>query len=697
MKKTIVIIFILFFVKLLSGQSIVSTNPQLKAAVIEGFTGINCPFCPAGNTAIQNAINNNPGKVFGIGVHAGFFANPESGQPDFRTDFGDALVSQASITGFPSATVNRHFFPDLAVNGGTGMDRSQYGTAAARIVQQPAYANIGFSSSFDSENRELTIDLEVYYVESPPFGVESNFINIAITENDIIGYQAGGSSNYSHQRVLRHFVTGQWGDEIENVSAGDVITKSYTYVVDDEWVAENCNIVAFVTETRQEIINAASAPLIDGFHNGEITPDYGRLFVDKSLLGGEEGQDSEFILTLINGFDAQSEFELSLEYSAPLDWDIYMNINGGVYYDNAELEVESYDTESFNLVVVPGNSPGVARCIVYLNSVDDPSLPEKMVEVFVVSGVDNLIVSGSGINTGVDAMDYQYVYEQALENAGCYSFGGIPGYALEEAFELEIMNSVKNLFFNIGYTVPVLTVEQTNLLTNFIDEGGNLFISGQDIGKDIMGSGGLSTAITQKMFYQNYIGAAYLNQGNDANNSISFLDDAIFSGLPGADLTDPYGEDLRPDNTVGHGSGIEFMHFPNDRAGGIRNIKNNGKIVYLSFGLEQIDNQAVRDSIILRSYKWFNGWEGESSVNIIDLESVKIYPNPVVNTLNLDIGTLETVSVEIISVGGKVILSKNIQNQISSIDVTGLSEGLYIVLIKNESKGLLLRSKFIKQ
>lgn len=695
MKKLLGVIIITGLAISLFSQEIVTTNPQLKAAVIENFTGVNCPFCPQGATAMQNAINSNPGKVFGIGVHAGFFAVPESGQPDFRTSFGDALVSQANISGFPSATVNRHYFPDLSANGGTGMDRTRYGTASARIIQQPAYANIGFNSSFNPDTRELTVDVEVYYVENLPFGIESNFINIAITEDNIIGYQAGGGSSYSHQKVLRHFITGQWGDEISDLSAGSLITKSYTYTLDDDWVAENCNIVAFVTETRQEIINAAQAPLIDGSHNGIITPDYGRIFTDESILGGEEGEMTEFNITVINGLDQQSEFEITLDYNAPEGWNIGFIVDSQIFYDNVTLSIDNLNTEQIKVFVTPNDVAGIAQCKLYISSVDNPSLPEKMTEMFVVYNVDNLIVNGSGTNTPVNAEDYQDVYINALSNAGSTSIGAIPGYALEEAYEKNILDGVSNIYMNVGYTIPVLTVGQTNLLTDFIDNGGNVFIAGQDIARDIMSVSGFSTAITQKTFLQNYLGVAYVNFGDDNNNVISFVEDPIFYGIPDSDLFDPYGEGLHPDNVIQHGTGIKFINFPNNRAAGIRNIKNEGKIVYLSFGLEQIEDVAVRDSIMLRTYKWFNGWEGESNVETIAMNDFKIYPNPATDNISISFeNEINNFEISIFSIEGKLIYKTIANSKNVNIDISEFTNGLYLIQIKSEEK--TYNSRFIK-
>ena len=690
--KRISILFslLIFFGISLIAQEIVTTRPQLKAAIIEGFTGINCPFCPGGNTSIQNVLNANPGKAFHVGVHAGSFAIPSGTQPDFRTNFGNALVGQAGVEGFPSATINRKYFSDLSATGGTAMDRTKYATAVQRIIKEPAIANIGFTSDYNPETRELTVNVEVYYVENMPFGQESNFINIAITESGIVGYQAGASSNYTHNRVLRHLVTGQWGDEISGMKAGDLITKTYTYTLNENWVASNCNLVVFISESRQDIITGVGSTLINGSHNGEISPDYGRIYVENSLQGGDVDETSEFELTIINGNESVAEFNIIPDFKAPEDWQVWYEINDEEFTDNTVISIDGDEIQIVIIKVRPGETAGSAQCRLFISSVQQPTMPQKMTEVFVISGVENLIVNGSGTNTNVVSEDYEIFYTESLTRAGCNTFGAIPGYVLQQAFEENMLVGVKSIFMNIGYTIPVLTVGQTLKIRNFIDEGGNLFISGQDIGKDIMAIGGFSTSSTQKSFFQNYLGAAYVNAGNDQNNSVQFLDDDVFGGIAEASITDPYGEGLKPDNIVRHGTSIEFAKFANNRAAGLRNVVNGGKIVYIPFGLEQVQNVAIRDSIIKRTYVWFNQEDiEENSIIGFNDNNINVYPNPATDFLMVSADFREQVSYTVYSLTGVIIKTGILDNSNQKLDISNLKQGMYFLKIHSDNDSFI--------
>jgi len=84
MKKSFIFLMMLAFLAgFLRSQTIVSTQPENKNAIIEEFTGIGCGFCPYGHKAVAEFIAAHPGDGFSIAFHQGFFAIPGPGQPDF--------------------------------------------------------------------------------------------------------------------------------------------------------------------------------------------------------------------------------------------------------------------------------------------------------------------------------------------------------------------------------------------------------------------------------------------------------------------------------------------------------------------------------------------------------------------------------------------------------------------------------------
>lgn len=264
MKKTTLLFLLTTFYSF--AQTIVSTSPENKKVILEEFTGIHCVYCPQGHAIANTLKNNNPNNVFLINVHVGGYSTPSTGEPDFRTTFGSAIVGQTGLTGYPAATVNRTSFSGYAQNGGTGtaMSRNYWTAAANQILNQPSYVNVATTASMDINTRVLTVLVEAYYTGNSP--VSTNKLNVALLQNNTLGPQTGGNmgSEYNHQHRLVNMITGQWGEEISTTTSGTFVSRTYTYTVPASYnniAAElgEFEVVAYVAETQQKIISGNGA------------------------------------------------------------------------------------------------------------------------------------------------------------------------------------------------------------------------------------------------------------------------------------------------------------------------------------------------------------------------------------------------------------------------------------------------------
>lgn len=251
------------------GQTLVPTTPQNKSVVLEEFTGIYCTYCPDGHARAQAIQDANPDRVSLINIHEGGFSVPSGNAPDFRTNFGTAIVAQSysgSGFGYPAGTVNRHVFPgrSMASGGGTAMGRGEWAVSATEILAMPSNVNMGVEATLDIQTRVLTIYVEAYYTGNS--AASTNLLNVALLQNNTKGPQTGGGmgNNYNHMHRLVHLITGQWGEVINTVSTGDLVTKTYTYTIPADYrgieaVLEDMEIVAFLTESQQEVPTGSRA------------------------------------------------------------------------------------------------------------------------------------------------------------------------------------------------------------------------------------------------------------------------------------------------------------------------------------------------------------------------------------------------------------------------------------------------------
>lgn len=256
-------------------ERFVDETPQNRKVVLEEFTGVNCGNCPDGHHRANALRDAHPGEVFLINIHQGSYAYPA--EIDLRTNYGDALASQAGINSYPNATINRHSF-----NGSIAVaDRTAWTSLSEGLLSTEAYANIAAKATVDWQTREMQVTVQVYYTGNSP--ASTNYLNVALLQDYIYGPQAGMNANmeqvdgnqYVHMHALRDLITGQWGEEITTTTQGSFVEKTYTYTI-PEAVREvpvemgNISVVAFLAEGRTEIITACEANL--SFTNGG--PDY---------------------------------------------------------------------------------------------------------------------------------------------------------------------------------------------------------------------------------------------------------------------------------------------------------------------------------------------------------------------------------------------------------------------------------------
>ena len=204
---------------------------------------------------------------FLINIHTGSYASPQGPGTDFRTSFGSAIAGQSNLSGYPAGTVNRHQF-SMSQNGGTAMSRSDWGSASYQLLGQPSPVNVGIQASVDIATNVLTVDVEVYYTGTQT--VSTNMLNVAVVQHNVEGPQTGGQAhnpgqmlsngNYNHNHMLRHLLTGQWGEYIQTLNPGTLYSNQYTWTMPADIGGTtldptNISVIAFIAEGQQEILS----------------------------------------------------------------------------------------------------------------------------------------------------------------------------------------------------------------------------------------------------------------------------------------------------------------------------------------------------------------------------------------------------------------------------------------------------------
>lgn len=257
-----------------NGTFLASTTETNKVGLLEDFTGVRCGYCPDGHARAKVIYDANPGKFVIIAVNNGQYAAPQAGWANFTTKYGDALISQAKVSGYPAGSINRVLCSTLGVQaqigGGYAMSRSAWAQAASTIMGQKAPVNIGATATFNKTSRVLTVKVDLYYVNEV---TGSNNLNVALLQDNIYCKHSGGTpdaNNYQVNHVLRDMITGQWGTVVSasGQAKGSKVSKTFTYTVPADYngatippgggtvVIDDLKVAIFVANGQTDILNA---------------------------------------------------------------------------------------------------------------------------------------------------------------------------------------------------------------------------------------------------------------------------------------------------------------------------------------------------------------------------------------------------------------------------------------------------------
>jgi hypothetical protein len=246
------------------------------------------------------------------------------------------------------------------------------------------------------------------------------------------------------------------------------------------------------------------------------------------------------------------------------------------------------------------------------------------------------------------------------------------------------------------------TVEQ-NILRNYLEQGGKLFVTGSEIGYDL---GRAASPNNSLAFYTGYLKANYV--GDQASGLVfSGANGSIFQGLNGQ-FGQTYIEDY-PDYISPAGGSIAALMYNGTQIAAIQYAgpfgaspvngasQSSGKLVYIGFAFETIASDATRNTLIARILDYFEGTTGVSETAGTgalprEFALYQNYPNPFnpLTTIVFDIpaGVAMPTDVTVYDMLGREVRTlvnefKSPGRHSVSFDATGLASGVYVYRLES--------------
>ena len=270
MKKTLVILLLMAAMGM-SAQEVPTFFP--RKFLLEHFTSANCNECPMGMKYIVEYLDKQTTPYIWVSHHAVY------GTDEYTIPASNAIAKNyLGINTVPSVVFNRSEQDGLLVIKAWDLD---YWNADGRKVADDTLseASVVIEHQFDMATRRLDVTVSGQVANTHR---KEYLLNILIKENGLVGKQEDAFCSwkgakwkeYMHPRVVRDFVTATFGDTVKVENQAYSYTKSY--VIDEEWIPENCCVVAYLTPLEKSpVINAEQVALVVGTEGGEQYGPYG--------------------------------------------------------------------------------------------------------------------------------------------------------------------------------------------------------------------------------------------------------------------------------------------------------------------------------------------------------------------------------------------------------------------------------------
>ena len=241
-----------------------------RKIIVYDFTGHKCGNCPRAHETISELVDTYGDAVIPIAIHATYYAVPQTDdttQPyhyDFRTDVGDFLGGRYPETGFygdlflPAGLVN-----SIAAENFSAHDT--WSTKVAEVISTYPEFLVDIEPIFNAVDSTISCDIDI----TTNISNSRNISLVAfILEDHILQWQTDYDDatptdieGYEHNHVLRAGMNGAFGEVIkdnnESTAIGDLLSESYSQKAGNDWVIDNCLIVAFVYDNdTKEILQA---------------------------------------------------------------------------------------------------------------------------------------------------------------------------------------------------------------------------------------------------------------------------------------------------------------------------------------------------------------------------------------------------------------------------------------------------------
>ena len=555
----------------------------LKRLLLEEFTNTGCAPCADQNPTIDAFLEEvGVGNVVAVKVHTDW---PASDDLFYLTDTTgcDARIDYYGVDAVPDTIVDGLY--DLTWSGGN------YFSDITAYFADDLLADLGLTLY---DNLDGTYDLDVHVTATDALDETRDLqLRVMVVKRYVEYATAPGSNGETefHDAVIG-FMPDADGTAV-TLAPGDAQTVSLTHELAGDWDGSEVHFVAFLQDDDTlEVLQATTTetPALHSFRLVETEPEGVVLEVDEAR---------SFTVALQNVGPLVDAFDIAVEGEIPAGWTVSWTADVEVSEDTTVM-LDPGDTATLTVDVDPAGEAGSMDLALHVTPHCE-EWPDLQVTIGLLTyGAEVLLVDADGGD------DYETYFQAALDEAGVTQATWSAG----ADFETVDLSRFDAIVWNAGWYFPHFLDEEKAALTDYLDAGGRVFFSGQDIGWDLSEDGTHGASASQWLdqeWYEATMHAEYMADQADSWTLSGVELDIIGGGLT-FDISGGSGADNQqyPSWVEPLGPDAERIFlYENDECGGVRALHGDGKVVYLSFGFEAIADEDSRNMLMARVLNWF--------------------------------------------------------------------------------------------
>ena len=575
-----------------------------RIVLMEEATNASCPDCAVYSPQIQDFA----ARHFGTTVMVQYHAWWPGTDPMYSANVAE---NNARINYY-----QYYFVPIYGLDGVTygepnNMDDILFKLNKHASQSSPVWIDVKHSI----EDTNFVVNVSVTNAEN--ISGDSLKLRVAVIEREINFASSPGSNGETYYtNVFRKFLPDAAGTDIAFSGQGTQ-TFSFSIKIDGEWNAKELAAVAWIqNDANKKVLQSNISVPTFRINSSESSAD---------LLK----PNSEVVKHYAIFNSTEDTLKLAIKTDVKentADWD-YSVIYQGAEYDSFKVSLPAGDTLKYGLKIKVNNSEGSIKIGIVAINENDPHKWGNSSDYYGLA-VERKILFVDADGGGL----YETYWDNVLKQ---FSDFGVKYFRLEHKYIAPMMAGKTHFDFpvvlwNASNASPAFDSADVKFLENYLDDGGQLLLCGQNIGRDIFESNGGSNFQLAKDFYNNYLDAEYLND-NLGYYLIGGVPETIFDNLNFAMNTIyEHSVDVIKSYTDSHDE-IFLFREDSTKFAGIYHKTNKYKAIYLAFSLEQLIPRSKQKELlgaVLTQFGYIIEDVKDKNDKPLTFDLLQNYPNP---------------------------------------------------------------------